>query len=184
VLYYDHILTFDDEVNYIWNRPKRGSAYWFFANRYVTFFANLLVTIAVFIFSDKCTQFAIFQETLLVFNQLVVSILLALRIYALYERSTRMLLCLFGMGASLLGVTIVCIVFYDHVCHILGRCRHFHILFCLLNTTTGLGIAWIALLVYDTMIFCLTVYRTWTTRRYQKTYGIKTPLISLILRDG
>ncbi|KAF8991234.1 hypothetical protein BDQ17DRAFT_1332994 [Cyathus striatus] len=131
VLYYDHILTLDifitidDEVDYIWKRPKRGSAYWFFVNRYVTFFGNVLVTIAEFssllqieanstetkwkavpfqTINRSCQKFYVFQQGLLVFNQLVVSILLTLRIHALYECSRRILLCLLSIGAILLVV--------------------------------------------------------------------------------
>ena len=35
----------DQEIDYLWTRPKTPSAYWFFLNRYYAFFGNLMVTI-------------------------------------------------------------------------------------------------------------------------------------------
>jgi Family of unknown function (DUF6533) len=45
LLYYDHFLTFSDEVSYIWRRPKSASSYWFFANRYLAFTGNIFIAI-------------------------------------------------------------------------------------------------------------------------------------------
>ena len=39
ILFYDHLLTFDDEVNFIWLNRKIGSSYLFVLNRYFAFFA-------------------------------------------------------------------------------------------------------------------------------------------------
>ncbi|TFK41800.1 hypothetical protein BDQ12DRAFT_599616, partial [Crucibulum laeve] len=44
ILYYDHLITLGNEINYLWRRPKGASAYWFFSNRYLAFFGNLVVT--------------------------------------------------------------------------------------------------------------------------------------------
>ncbi|KAJ6550126.1 hypothetical protein B0H19DRAFT_1264988 [Mycena capillaripes] len=44
-LYYDHLLTFGDEVRYIWNKPKTASAYCFFFNRYLAAFGGVAVTV-------------------------------------------------------------------------------------------------------------------------------------------
>ncbi|KAF8991233.1 hypothetical protein BDQ17DRAFT_1332993 [Cyathus striatus] len=139
ILYYDHTLTFGDEVNYVWNRRKRGSAYWFFVNRYVTFLG--------------CKKFYVFRQLLLVFNQILVCVLLTLRIHALYEQSTRILVCLLGAAVILLGIVSWSLV--------------------------GVGASWITLIVYDTIVFGLTVYRTWA-----KSYEPNTSIGILILRDG
>ncbi|TFK31907.1 hypothetical protein BDQ12DRAFT_566085, partial [Crucibulum laeve] len=44
--------------------------------------------------------------------------------------------------------------------------------------------AWEALFVYDSIIFGLTIFKTWQTRREHTVTGINIPLASLILRDG
>jgi len=43
-LYYDHLITIGNEISYIWSRRKTASAYWFFLNRYLSFFGNIVVT--------------------------------------------------------------------------------------------------------------------------------------------
>jgi len=44
----------DQEIDYLWTRPKSQSAYWFFLNRYFAFFGNLATTILGF--SDLSAQ--------------------------------------------------------------------------------------------------------------------------------
>ncbi|TFK31908.1 hypothetical protein BDQ12DRAFT_671501 [Crucibulum laeve] len=44
ILYYDHLITLGNEINYLWRRPRRAGAYWFFLNRYLAFFGNVIVT--------------------------------------------------------------------------------------------------------------------------------------------
>lgn len=48
----------------------------------------------------------------------------------------------------------------------------------------GVAAAWEALLAFDSIIFGLTLYKTWKTRRDYAHTGIEMPLISLLLRDG
>lgn len=48
----------------------------------------------------------------------------------------------------------------------------------------GLAGAWEALFAYDSIIFSLTIYKTWKARRDHAVTGVEIPLISLILRDG
>lgn len=46
ILYYDHLITFGDEVRQVWSRPKRAGAYWFFFSRYFAFFTNLAAMVS------------------------------------------------------------------------------------------------------------------------------------------
>lgn len=50
VLAYDYLLTLPAEVHFIWERPKRGSSYWFFLNRYLALSTTLIM--AVFTFAN------------------------------------------------------------------------------------------------------------------------------------
>ena len=50
VLYYDHLITLDDEFQYIWRRRKNISSYIFLVNRYFTFFA---VSCKIASFNDR-----------------------------------------------------------------------------------------------------------------------------------
>lgn len=47
-LFFDHILTFGQEVAFIWRRPKTASAWWFCLNRYFAVFANISALVLVF----------------------------------------------------------------------------------------------------------------------------------------
>ncbi|KAF5318709.1 hypothetical protein D9619_010635 [Psilocybe cf. subviscida] len=44
--------------------------------------------------------------------------------------------------------------------------------------------AWEALLVYDCIIFGLTIFKTWSARHHHVITGISIPLTTLLLRDG
>jgi len=52
------------------------------------------------------------------------------------------------------------------------------------NNPLGLAGAWEALFVYDSIIFGMTLYKTWLARRDHGVTGVDVPLIALILRDG
>ncbi|KAF5318787.1 hypothetical protein D9619_010639 [Psilocybe cf. subviscida] len=52
------------------------------------------------------------------------------------------------------------------------------------KTSIRIAGAWEALLVYDCIIFGLTIYKTWTARLDHVITGISIPLITLLLRDG
>lgn len=44
-LFYDHLVTFDAEVTYIWGRPKSIGVYSFLVNRYFAIVANIIIVI-------------------------------------------------------------------------------------------------------------------------------------------
>jgi len=183
-LYYDHLLTFDQEIDYLWARPKHQSSYWFFLNRYFSLFGNVAVTVLGFseFSGESCKRYLLFRQLFLIANQIIVCILLTLRVYALYECSIRILRYLAGIGIIL--VFLPCWALLDEMnipvqtttfgCHVA------------LPTITAyrLAGAWEALFVYDSIIFSLTIYKAWTVRRDYAVTGVAIPLISLILRDG
>ncbi|KAF8996251.1 hypothetical protein BDQ17DRAFT_1364662 [Cyathus striatus] len=156
MLYYDHLVTTGDEINYLWRRPKGASTFWFFLNRYFAFCGN---------FTSKLDPVPNIYA-----NALLKLVLLTLRIYALYSRSFRILACMVASGAVLLIVSCWSVFGQKNV--------------PFQQQVGCIAAAWEALMVYDTMIFCLTLYKTWTTRLDHGITGIRIPLISLILRDG
>ncbi|KAF4616862.1 hypothetical protein D9613_008214 [Agrocybe pediades] len=184
--YYDHFITIGrasdtisarhtlikhpvgQEVEYLWKRQKKQSSYWFFANRYIPFFTNLAITILGFI---NLTP------------EVLVSVLLTLRIYALYGCSVRILTFMVGSGMILIGISCWTLFGQQNPhssegvvggCHI-GMAR---------ETAFRIAGAWEALFVYDSIIFTLTILKTWKARREHRITGVTIPLISLILRDG
>lgn len=63
-------------------------------------------------------------------------------------------------------------------------CCHLLILTSGWPEITGLAGAWEALFAYDSLIFSLTIYKTWKVRQDYVITGVEIPLITLILRDG
>ncbi|ETW76030.1 hypothetical protein HETIRDRAFT_329881, partial [Heterobasidion irregulare TC 32-1] len=41
--YYNHTITFPEELQYIWKRPLTIASAWFFVNRYISFLGTTLV---------------------------------------------------------------------------------------------------------------------------------------------
>ncbi|KAF9549075.1 hypothetical protein CPC08DRAFT_699538 [Agrocybe pediades] len=185
--YYDHCITIGQEVEYLWKRNKKQSSYWFFANRYIPFFTNLAITILGFINltpeGHSCRRYTLFRQVFLIVNQVLVSVLLTLRIYALYGCSMRILTFMVGSGMILIGISCWTLFGQQNPhssegvvggCHI-GMAR---------ETAFRIAGAWEALFVYDSIIFTLTILKTWKARREHRITGVTIPLISLILRDG
>ncbi|KAF8980362.1 hypothetical protein BDQ17DRAFT_1263892, partial [Cyathus striatus] len=191
--YYDHLITTGNEINFLWRRPKGPRTFWFFLNRYFSFFGNLVEIIITFmtipdaVFNCRkllsCKAYNLFRQLFLVLNQIIVCILLALRIYALYSRSFRILVYMACSTAVLLIVGFWSLFDQKHSasqpltrtgCH-LGLTR---------ENAIHTASPWEALIVYETMIFGFILYMNWTTRGYHGVKRINIPLFSLILRDG
>lgn len=182
-LFYDHLITSGNEIDYLWRRPKSQSAYWFFLNRYFAFLGNIAVTILGFttLTPQSCRQYNLFRQLLLVFNQVLVCVLLTLRIYALYNRSSRILAYMVGSGAVL--VAISCWALFGQKSAPAEQGSGCHIG---LSSVTAIRLAgaWEALFVYDTILFCFTMAKTWKGRHEFAITRASLPIIYLIFRDG
>ncbi|KAJ6613161.1 hypothetical protein B0H10DRAFT_2222475 [Mycena sp. CBHHK59/15] len=161
VMYWDHLITLDTEIGLLWKRTKSASAYWFFVIRYGAFVTNIPVTVFSF-------------HTLK--PKVVVCTVMILRIWALYDRSVRILLFLFGTGACIIAL-ILWSVQGQHSesadsipgCHVsISR-----------STAHHFAGTWEALFFFDALIFALTLCKTWRRGR-----DAHMPLHMLILRDG
>jgi len=184
-LFYDHLITSGNEIDYLWRRPKSASAYWFFFNRYFAFFGNITVTALEFtsLPLQSCKQYNLFRQLMLVLNQVLVCILLTLRIYALYSCSVRILTYMVGSGAVLAGISCWALFGQKSApaqqssgCHI-GLSR---------VTAIRLASAWEALFIYDSILFSLIVLKTWRTRKDFSMNASRTavPILYIIFRDG
>ncbi|KAF8589218.1 hypothetical protein K439DRAFT_1628916 [Ramaria rubella] len=191
ILVYDHLLTFSDEVEYIWSR-KRGVGMLvtgvFLVNRYYTTLAMVAIMIAFFDVNwsaETCQNFVHFEP--FGFGIPLIAItgaLLILRVFALYGRN---LYILAYLGALLIAQVTVGIwqfafpgggpVVFPPVPGLV-----FH--GCLYITAPSLGAAASAYLVidlaFDISIFVLTMAKTW-----QAFWGHRGPgLLRRISQDG
>jgi len=182
-LYWDHCLTFSDEVRFLWKKAKTRSTVYFFINRYVAFFGDAIITVFRFVAvpTSWCTHVNLFRQLLLVINQCLVCLLLTLRIYALYGRNIRVYIGMLGFGAVSLGISCWALIGKNGVPvpNVVG---------CHINNSLKMGVyiavPWEALLVYDLVIFLALFYKSFKTRAESPTVRWHTPLMGLLIRDG
>ncbi|TDL17546.1 hypothetical protein BD410DRAFT_794242 [Rickenella mellea] len=128
-----------------------------------------------------CDKFVPYIGALNAFTQFIITIALCLRTWALYGRNTYVLIV-----TSCIGFTSVAIAGLG-ASEVDGELLSFRpLMACVPVRTSGHGksvaFAWIILLAFDSLIFALTIFRTY---RYAKTNNhVTSPLFKLLMRDG
>ncbi|KAF5357590.1 hypothetical protein D9758_007476 [Tetrapyrgos nigripes] len=180
---YDHVLMLGMEVQYIWLKPKRRSAYWFFTLRYFVTFGEIVIFVLRFYDpgSEKgCLAFQTFINAQTLFIELLVVALMSMRVYALYECSKRVMWfmitvagCLLPLvGWSLVMSSIGTVLLQGMIC---GRTF----------PERRASFTWGSAFVYDCLIFTLTIRKTHQTqKKVRGTVPVRMPLLELMLRDG
>ncbi|KAJ7429736.1 hypothetical protein B0H11DRAFT_2141427 [Mycena galericulata] len=187
LLFYDYFLTFEWEISRYWSSGSKIT--WptvlFFLNRYGSLLGNIPVVIQTFWTTPSTPQkSASYHQYFLIAIQVLVGALLILRTYALYERNNRVLAFMLVIAGGVIGVCIVRLV----------QKIQFHCLFTQIlvvevagptdarngccGRSIGLIIAWVALVLFDCIIFFLTFYRALNHR----STGAR--LLTVLLRDG
>jgi hypothetical protein len=74
IIYYDHILTFSEEMHLMWSRPFTRGSWVFLLNRYVAFVGYIAVTVVGFTFPSlvACDRFMWFRQYLAAFSAIVI----------------------------------------------------------------------------------------------------------------
>ncbi|KAJ7181519.1 hypothetical protein C8R43DRAFT_272369 [Mycena crocata] len=108
ILVYDHILTLQSEVKYIWSSRLRLSTYWFLCVRYFSLAAN--ITVSVFYFghlkSEVCVKMQIAYEMLLLVQEVFVECSFYHRVFAMYGLNRWILACLVSVGGVFASVAL------------------------------------------------------------------------------
>ncbi|KAJ7151948.1 hypothetical protein C8R46DRAFT_1357579 [Mycena filopes] len=164
ILYWDHLITLDAEIHHLWGSRKSMSAYWFYLNRYVGFFAGIPVAVLPFLplSTQDCSRYNLVRQGALVLMQSIATTIMVIRVYALWGRNRRVLIFLVALGACVVGTGLYSLTGQkiDRQ-QSLGGC-HFQ-----LSQTTAYRIAsgWEALFVLDSVIFGMTIYNAHATRQ-------------------
>jgi len=180
VLYYDHLISMDKEVNLIWRRRKSLSAYCFLLNRYFAFISGIPVSIIPFLSptTEKCLRLSLFRELAIVFTQAITAAIMIIRVYALYGRSQRVLWFMIGTAASVVAVSVWSVSGQQASrSMIIGGCH----LGLTESTSYRFAGSWEGLFAFDSAIFGLTIMyavsaHRWGVRRYS--------LPTVVVRDG
>ncbi|KAJ7488060.1 hypothetical protein FB451DRAFT_1226335 [Mycena latifolia] len=181
-LYWDHLMTFGDEVRFLWRKTKTLSTYCFLVNRYLAFFGDIVVSVFVFtsVPDSVCKRVNLFRQLLLILNQTAICVLLTIRIYALYGRRSRIWMYMVAAAACLLAISLWAIsgqggtpVPEVEGCHIAN------------SPSIGIHLAvpWEALFTYDLMIVVALLTKSFHTRHETVTLRKDLPLLSLLIRD-
>lgn len=185
LLYYDYALTINDELEYYWSPPSLSLSFALFVlNRYV----GLLGSIPVFFeytmaFAEqRCDHIQFYHQIYSIVSQSIVAVLLILRTYALYNCSKRVLATLIVLETAGIIQGLVAILTSSS-----SSTSEMHIRLMVqgcdlsLSFDEGLhqGLAWSALLWFDTVIFILTFHKALKVR-----HEMSGGLLAVMLRDG
>ncbi|KAF9452727.1 hypothetical protein P691DRAFT_803449 [Macrolepiota fuliginosa MF-IS2] len=179
-LVWDILITFDDEVNYIWPRSWNYTKCVYFFVRYVPVLVEMSILCIgteltpLFHFTPHdCFIWQVYQAVAVTLIIMAVDTILILRVYALYNNSpviSNVLRCAFV--AEIIGMIIGMVlavpdIRYNDVCLVT------HV-----PKTLGL---WLVSLIFQTLLFSLTAYRFYGT--VKAGWG-DVPLMSLLMQDG
>ncbi|KAF8193280.1 hypothetical protein K438DRAFT_1720280 [Mycena galopus ATCC 62051] len=182
-MYWDWLITIGNEVDFMWKRARSASACWFFAVRYSGLLGNIPVTVFTFypIPVQRCHAYHTGHQIILVGTQLIVSIVMLVRIHALYGRNLRLLAVLLVVSLPLLAVIFWSVTGQQSTL-VLGfpGC---HASMPKLSREYLAG-AWLALFTWDSICFGLTLFKTYSTWRRTGSEAHHLPIHTLILRDG
>ncbi|KAK1225036.1 hypothetical protein PQX77_012035 [Marasmius sp. AFHP31] len=208
LLYYEYIITFGAEVSRIWAHTSLNApTVIFYLNRYVGGFGHIPIVLEYFWtapgtpqkaemwvvvsrrasrqhnadleWSARCHKLQSYHQYYAVLVQIMVAGMLITRTYALYERNKKVLagMLLFTTGAIIHGGWAVYTAKSDEQPHVFVP----HV-GCSSGVGAALGgrlaAAWLGMLLFDTMIFLLTLFRALRMGR------IAGNLLRLIVRDG
>ncbi|EMD39233.1 hypothetical protein CERSUDRAFT_122660 [Gelatoporia subvermispora B] len=184
ILYYDQCLTFHVEIEHFWKGfTFTLASVLFIINRYLSLLMTLPVLVESFAyFSElRCCQLQFFRGSSILLAQGVVLGILSMRIYALYNRSRR-ILALLLITWAVVGAAGIWSISSNKVLP-LPLVNDWHA--CDLSLTNDqiracLAVAWGGVLVLDTLMFALTVARTLRSDALWRRRG----LFYVILRDG
>ncbi|CAL1707160.1 unnamed protein product [Somion occarium] len=189
LLFYDHMITLDLEIPLVWKYSKRRPAFFLYLfNRFFAFAFLIFDTIPVTpngILSSRvydnavCVIYLMCDDIVTLLTTMTVQVILQLRVYALYNRSRKILIFLLALCALevsamavLVGVTI-------------GHLERLPVS----STTTGcyyrgiLGFSalfWVPGLIYEPILFFLVLYKAWPSKRNEP----QIPLVVRIARDS
>ncbi|KAG2068537.1 hypothetical protein BDR04DRAFT_771097 [Suillus decipiens] len=132
-------------------------------------------------FQTSCSKYLLANQVLLVSQQVFICIILFLRTYALYGCSRRLLKWMAIIGLTLIAGALAGSFGNDSDSVTDGDCHEIY------TTVTSIrhGIAWLAMFIFELIIFVLTVFKTCKTRGLPRFFEIsRTDILDIIFHDG
>ncbi|KAK0444565.1 uncharacterized protein EV420DRAFT_1648856 [Desarmillaria tabescens] len=195
ILYYDYALTFALEVSRFWvHRGFSWAAFFFYLNRYLGIFGHAPVVMEYFwtgYASNKaqrhvkfrCLKLQTYHQYFVIIVQIVVAVMLIMRTYALYDRSRKILIVQIGVAVTATILGAYAVASGKKTSPDADPADIVPSIGCSTSLTKDsaarLGIAWCGMLVFDIMVFTLTLHKA---LQLQRAGGVN--LLTLLLRDG
>ncbi|TDL23327.1 hypothetical protein BD410DRAFT_787674 [Rickenella mellea] len=180
-LIYDHILTFGDEVEYIWKGHKGPIIYLFFVNRYffdLAFILNLNAYLNPAFTPDVCRRFVRFEGSCVLIGLGLAGLMMMFRVNALYGGQRIVLAMLGVLWLTMVGVFSWLLAGGQPVIHPAG------IHGCSLIFSESLGsVATLSSalpLIFDSAVLMLTLRRTAGLFKSRMAGHI----VRILVRDG
>ncbi|KAG2065765.1 hypothetical protein BDR04DRAFT_1107958 [Suillus decipiens] len=161
ILVWDHMITFADEVEIIWGRPKKLMTFLFLLNRYLTpigFIVNLVAYSLPSWSFIKCEHFVRYEGAMTAVGIQIVGLMMFLRVRAMYCDNRYVVILVASLLFAWVAVSAWLLSHSVAVSHspFIHSCRmEFS------SEVGGLASAWAWVpLCYDTVVFALTLNRT------------------------
>lgn len=186
ILMYDHLATLTEEIIFIWRRPKALSAMSFLVNRYFALLGNIYGLFVGFmpIPDQSCSKYMVTRQLFIFFQQFIVCVILIIRTYALYNCSKRLLTWITIIFIILAGSASVG-TFGQYARNLttspgVGCFETYTV-----EESARFGLAWLAILGFELLIFVLTVHRTCKTRGLLRLRLVtRRNIVDVMFHDG
>jgi len=184
-LLYDHVLTFDQEIQLVWKAPSSFVKWIFLANRYLSEVCLLAVANEMSGFNNhtynnqNCRTLIITVASCSVISTLTSNVVIFLRVIVLWDKSPRVVFYLFSVLVLSFLATVSCVAASMIILEPAILYNPFVEQCFLAKTTPTLTAVWAAPLGWEFSVIILTAYNALSRpRRSEK------PLVQILHRDG
>ncbi|KAJ7238167.1 hypothetical protein C8J57DRAFT_1727663 [Mycena rebaudengoi] len=186
ILVYDYALTFPAEVARFWGTHMTWGTTLFYLNRYSVLLGTALIVAEVLLTTTDpsktamCAALQGYRTYFSLLSVILVAVILITRTYALYERNKLVLSFMMVVGLAAFAFALTILIRREH--HRDTLAFQLKTIVCPLpnphDSNRRIAAAWGGMLVFDVMIFMLTLYKA---LRYETRTG---SLFGVLLRDG
>ncbi|EIM79469.1 uncharacterized protein STEHIDRAFT_173101 [Stereum hirsutum FP-91666 SS1] len=188
----EYIQTLPMEIEAVWNRKMSGTSFLFLINRYsflVFFIAQTYSNLPGSATDQECSRVFLVAQICSALSDCTTSLLMLLRVYALYARSKVILVAAIALIGSRIALDLYSIPLVDAISSqstlfsALSRCAgDVSAVNLIIQTRFSIAIPML-LVVFDIFILILTMVKTLDAARGLRRQGQKG-IILVVLRDG
>ncbi|KAJ7766030.1 hypothetical protein B0H16DRAFT_1522837 [Mycena metata] len=184
-LTYDTLLCIDQEYLFVWKSPWNLVKWLYFWTRYSTFVDTALsvqLKTQLHLNESTCHSATTFIRVFAIVGIMVTEVILTMRTYAIYGRSTKLLVFFVIMWSAIAGVNVWGMIEWTNtLVQVPGSPAHS----CNLDSSTNAGlVCYRSLLAGDSVIVLLTAYKALRTFSLSRSAYRNSTLVTTFYRDG